>query len=295
MSRLERIVSAWGGILLHGGHRALVRAPGHGAGDRSVSLLETEDDRLIVHCFSPQEDWRGIRDALARDGLLEQQSFADAPCQRSTTFLVQPLPECKLTRAKKVWGETRPLRASAAETYLRRRAIRRTDWNDDALRCHRAATALDDRGKRPAMIAAIRGANGELQGIQVTLLTRYGERKAHVATPRRIIGHASGGAVQIDPPSDILVVSEGVETALAASEALGLPAWAALSAVLLAQFEPPPMVERLVIAADDDDAGRSAAARLCTRLRSRVRVEIVLPGDGFKDWNDRAVALRHGA
>ena len=72
MSRLKRIVDAMGGQLMDGGRRALVRGPGHGPGDRSVSLLETEDGRVLIHCFSPRDDWRAVRDELADLGLLDE-------------------------------------------------------------------------------------------------------------------------------------------------------------------------------------------------------------------------------
>ena len=72
MSRLKRIVDAMGGQILDGGRRALIRGPGHGATDRSVALLETEDGRVLIHCFSPRDDWRAVRDALADLGLLDE-------------------------------------------------------------------------------------------------------------------------------------------------------------------------------------------------------------------------------
>jgi len=72
MSRLRRIVDAMGGVLLDGGRRALVRGPGHGPADRSVSLLETEDGRVLIHCFSPRDDWRAVRDEFADLGLLDE-------------------------------------------------------------------------------------------------------------------------------------------------------------------------------------------------------------------------------
>ncbi|TPW07349.1 MAG: virulence-associated protein E [Alphaproteobacteria bacterium] len=283
------------------GRKALVRAPGHGANDRSVSLIETDDGRLLVHCFSPREDWRAIREALAADGLLDARAGAalGAPARAAPPAMpptvqpaVQPAVESRIARARRFWTEARALPGSAAECYLLRRAIRPPAWNDDVLRCHPAATSLDDRRRRPALIAAIRDSDGELQGVQVTLLTRYGERKAHVTTPRRTIGRGRGGAVQLDPPGDTLIVAEGVETAMSAAEALGHPAWAALTATLLATFDPPAVVRRLIIAADDDEAGRQAAQTLAMRAQTTLSVEIALPGEAFPDWNDRAIAHR---
>lgn len=72
MSRLRSIVARFGGSVLDGGARALIPGPGHSKSDRSVSLLETEDGRILIHCFSPRNDWREVRDMLAAEGLLDE-------------------------------------------------------------------------------------------------------------------------------------------------------------------------------------------------------------------------------
>jgi phage/plasmid primase-like uncharacterized protein len=99
-----------------------------------------------------------------------------------------------------------------------------------------------------------------------------------------------GAYVRIDAPGDTLVVAEGLETALSARGALGAGAWAFLSAENLAQFEPPPVVDRLIIAADRDNAGRNAAERLRLRVKGVIACEIALPPNDYPDWNDWARA-----
>ena len=138
------------------------------------------------------------------------------------------------------------------------RAIAAPRSNVEALRFGPHMTSLDDRERRPALMAALHGA--ELQGVQATLLSSCGSAKAAVATPRRVIGRLMGGAVRLFDCADALIIAEGLETACSASAALGLPAWAALTADNLARFNPPRGVKRLVIASDNDPAGRAAAA-----------------------------------
>jgi hypothetical protein len=170
-----------------------------------------------------------------------------------------------------------------ATAYLRRRAIPEALWDTPALRFHPNMTSLDDRARRPALVAAITDGSGALQGVQVTLLTAHGTAKAPVVTPRRVIGKLMGGAVRLHPVGRELAVGEGIETMLSASAALGLPAAAALTAGNLAMLVPLEGVERLVVAVDSDEAGFAAADQLQSRLH--IPVEVTPPPDGAEDWN----------
>ncbi len=287
MSRLERIVAACGGILLDGGTRALICGPEHSRKDRSVSLRETEDGRLLIHCFSPRDDWRSVRAALAAKGLLDLETPAAGPNRIIARKIAsQPMAEERIRRARRIWEESHAIGFTAATIYLRNRAIPPDLWGSPALRFHPRMTSLDDRRRRPALIAAIKDANGEVQGVQVTLLSAHGAAKAAVPTPRRVIGKLMGGVVRLAEPKSELVVGEGVETMLSATQALGLPGWAALTADNLSQFCPPKSVKKLVIAIDNDAAGYAACERLKRRLT--IAVEIAPPPHGADDWNAAA-------
>jgi phage/plasmid primase-like uncharacterized protein len=296
MSQLERIVAACGGRLFDKGRRAHIPGPGHRSRDRSVSLLQTEDGRILIHCFSPRDHWRDVRRALAAQGLVDE-----APDRRRASsgrappsVAAQPAVEDRVVRAARLWAESRPIAGSTAASYLRGRALSMRDGDGDGLRFHPRMTSLDDRKRRPALIAAVRSAFGALQGVQVTLLSSHGAAKAAVATPRRVIGKLIGGAVRLSEPGAALIVAEGVETALSASRALRAPTWAALSAGNLARFTPPACVRRLIVAADADKAGLMAAAALKARLSPFLAVEIVPPPDGRDDWNSWAVRRHRG-
>ncbi|WP_135213115.1 DUF7146 domain-containing protein [Vitreimonas flagellata] len=292
MSRLKRIVDAMGGQLMDGGRRALIRGPGHGAADRSVSLLETEDGRVLIHCFSPRDDWRAVRAELADLGLLEEdRDQHEDSSEQIVRVHSEPRDEERMARVTRLWAESQPIAGTVAERYLRARAIEGELPGPDVLRFHPRMTSLDDRLRRPALMSALVDADGALQGVQVTLLTAHGAGKAPVATPRRTIGRLMGHYVRIDAPGHTLVIAEGLETALSARRALAAGAWAFLSAENLAQFEPPPVIDRLIIAADRDAAGKAVAARVLQRVAGAIACEIALAPDGFGDWNDWARAL----
>jgi len=289
MSRLERIVAACGGILLDGGARALIPGPDHSHKDRSVSLAETEEGRILIHCFSPKDDWRDVRRALAELGLLDDEPRASREARLSAPKIAaQPADEERIARAQRVWDESRPLSFTAAEAYLRRRAIPQSLWASPALRFHARMTSLDDRLRRPALVAAISDPEGALQGVQVTLLSAHGIAKAAVPTPRRVIGKLMGGVVRLHDAVDELAIGEGVETMLSASDKLALPAWAALTADNLSRFAIPGSVHRLVVAVDNDTAGVAAANLLLERAPSDVRVEAACVPTVFNDFNDWA-------
>lgn len=296
MSRLERIVAACGGILLDGGTRALIPGPNHSHKDRSVSLCLTEEGRILIHCFSPKDDWREVRRALADRGLLDDEPRADDESTRRapSRIVAQPLDEERVARAGRLWEESTPLKHSVADAYLRRRVVPAGLWESIALRFHPRMTSLDDRARRPALVSAISDAQGALQGVQVTLLSTHGTAKAAVATPRRVIGKLMGGTVRLAEAQDELAIGEGVETMLTASDVFGVPAWAALSAGNLARLIISHPLRRLIIAADNDEAGMRAAQSLRARMTGSTLVEIEAAPAGFNDWNDwaRAQTLR---
>ncbi|HEX8902427.1 DUF7146 domain-containing protein [Vitreimonas sp.] len=291
MSRLERIVAACGGILLDGGARALIPGPNHSHKDRSVSLRLTEEGRILIHCFSPKDDWREVRRALTELGLLDEAPGGEAGARWSRPKIAaQPASEERVARARRIWDESRSLGHTIAAAYLRRRAVPDGLWDSPALRFHPHMTSLDDRIRRPAFIAGITSAEGALQGVQATLLTAHGTAKAAIPTPRRVIGKLMGGVIRLGEVQDELVVGEGVETMLSASEVFDVPAWAALSADNLSRMIITAPLRRLIIAADNDDAGLRAAETLRTRMAPTIAVEIEPAPSPFNDWNAWACA-----
>ena len=216
MSQLEAIVAEFGGTLLDGGRRALIPGPRHSRRDRSVSLTECEDGRILIYCFSPRDNWREVRDMLASRKLLHELA-ASGVSEPIHDAKAEAAAATKQKRALSFWNEARPIAWTAAELYLQGRSIH-GGMTEDALRFHPRMTSIDDFNRRPALLAALLDAEGDLQGIQAILLAPRGAGKARVATPKRVIGKLMGGAVRLCPAGETLIIAEGIETALSASE-----------------------------------------------------------------------------
>ena len=75
--------------------------------------------------------------------------------------------------------------------------------------------------------------------------------------------------MRLAPAGDVLMVGEGIETCLAAMQATGHPAWAALSTSGLRALDLPDDVRDVIVLADGDDAGRGSGTRVRAALEAR--------------------------
>jgi hypothetical protein len=137
------------------------------------------------------------------------------------------------------------------------------------------------------MVAQVtHGADGKPIGIHRTFLARNGDGKAPVDPVKLMLGPCRGGAVQLVQRLDILMIGEGIETCLAAQQATGHPAWAALSTSGLRSLDLPREVRDVIVLADGDEAGEAAARDSALRWkRQGRRVRIARPPQGM-DFND---------
>ena len=142
-------------------------------------------------------------------------------------------------------------------------------------------------GRWPAMVALVtRGSDGTPLAIHRTFLAREGGGKAPVDPQKMMLGPCRGGAVRLADPGDVLMVGEGIETCLAAMQATGHPAWAALSTSGLRTLDLPEDVRDVIVLADGDDRGEAAARDCAWRWkREGRRVRIARPPQGM-DFND---------
>src|SRR5262249_39396683 len=129
----------------------------------------------------------------------------------------------------------------------------------------------------------------EVCAVHRTYLTLDGRTKAPVSNPKMTLGPIGGGAVRLAPAGPVLGVAEGIETALSAMEATGIPVWAALSAAGIEALglPDPPLAAEMVIFADHDPRGRRAAETAAARWHAQGRkVRICLPPEPGSDFND---------
>lgn len=291
---LADIVRTFGGDLHAGGRRASIPGPGHGPGDRSVSLRVLEGGRVLVHCFAG-DDWRTVRRMLAARGLVNADGRL---CGAGTAGdgTAAPAPGARRRAALALWSEARPVEGTLSARHLRLRAVTRP--LGDSLRHHPAAPSAvyEGRGlRRPALLALVADPAGAPCGVEVTYLAADGA-KAAMRTPRKLVGIAPAGcAVRLDPGGEEMLVAEGVATTLSASSRFGLPGWALLSAGRLEVWSPPAGVRRILIAADGGVVGMAAANRLAARVRAlNLEVRVEAPPPGFGDWNEAAAAEEEG-
>ncbi len=84
----------------------------------------------------------------------------------------------------------------------------------------------------------------------------------------------------------MLMVGEGIETCLAAMQATGNAAWAALSTSGLRSLDLPRDIRDVIVLADGDEPGEAAAKECAQRwTREGRRVRIARPPQGM-DFND---------
>ncbi len=236
-----------------------------------------------------------------REALTEARRFLAQPHSSASSH---PDTYDHTEAARNLWNRCQPIESTHAELYLKARGIRRCRF--PALRFHHALPYRSDSGawrRYPALVAAVAGDDGEVQGIHRTWLDSRRPAKANVGAPRKSLGRIHGFAVRFGEPAaaSTLLVGEGIETVLSLVTVLPdgalqtvVPsptfAAAALSAGGLGTFVPPLVTARLIVAQDRDEEGERAARRLqqrCTLLG--ITSTVLLPAGN--DFNQDLVEL----
>ncbi|WP_447941515.1 DUF7146 domain-containing protein [Brevundimonas mediterranea] len=167
---LHAIVTALGGDLYQGGHRANVPAPGHSGHDRSVSLLLT-DGRLVIHGFGAT-DWRAMRDDLRRRGFIDDGGRLTGGGHAGSTW---PRPDrlARLQAAAHLWESAVPIGVtSAAARHIRSRSVTGGIASSNLRHHSRAPASVYRPGSahRPALIARISDGADRLTGVELKVI-----------------------------------------------------------------------------------------------------------------------------
>jgi putative DNA primase/helicase len=178
--------------------------------------------------------------------------------------------------ALSVWKASAPATGTVVEVYLQSRGI--TLPPPPAIRFS-PSLRHPEGGRWPAMVSIVRnGESGDTTGVLRTYLAHNGTGKAPVQPQKMMLGLCAGGAVRLAEPGDLLMVGEGIETCLAAMQATGYLAWAALSTSGMRSLVLPETVR--------EDPGEAAARHAAQRwTREGRRVRIARPPRGL-DFND---------
>jgi hypothetical protein len=254
----------------------------------TLSICDGEDGQLLAYCFGGC-GYDEVLSALVEYGLFDDDD--DALC-RDLSRSVRPGTADDIARSRSacwIYHHLAPAAGTLAATYLRSRHI--AIAAPSVLRFGNCPHRLG--GMFPAMAAPVVDVNGAQTGVHMTYLRADGTGKADFPNrdfQRECRGVVRGGSIRLIPhdPNRELIIAEGIETALSASEIFGLPAWSAVSAGGLKTLELPPAVRRIVIAADRDVSGtgqRNALAAYHRWSAEGRSVRIVIP-TSLGDFND---------
>ena len=293
----ETIAKALGGRKAGGGWTA--RCPAHNDRTPSLSIRDAEDNKVLVRCHAGCDQERVIA-ALRWRGLWAENSPRSLSRIAHGTS-VKRKPDGGDARhseaALAIWQSAQPAQGTPVETYLASRGIDLPP--PDALRFH-GGLKHPSGDIWPMMVALVtNGADGMPVAIHRTYLARDGSGKAPIDPQKMMLGPCRGGAVRLAGPGDVLMIGEGVETCLAAMQASGHPAWAALSTSGLRSLDLPTNVRDVIVLADGDEAGDAAVHDCGSRWkRQGRRVRVARPPQGM-DFNDmllgRALHIDVGA
>lgn len=146
-----------------------------------------------------------------------------------------------------------------------------------------------DGVKRPALLAIVRGADGEAVNIHRTFLGPNG--KADMSNPRAMMPGAipEGSAVRLMTAGTVLGIAEGIETAFAAAKRFSVPVWSAINSTMLGKWRPPEGVETVMVFGDNDTkfGGQAVAYGLAHRLAVKgYKTDVYIPEIEGADWAD---------
>lgn len=261
--------------------------------DQTALTLSDRHRRLMLHC---KKFGCNFTDMLRAAGVAGKRRQQDLPTRSPDRA---PREVTTSRHAEKLWQESGPIGGTPAEVYLRRtRMIEGT--LPATLRYNPRTWHGPSRQNLPALITRID--DGTTFAVSRTYLRLDGSGKADLpeAEQKMMLGAAAGGHVTLQTGPGVLVIAEGVETALSLPGLLDIGSatlWAALTAANLRALSLPAAPSHLVVATDGDAPGRAAGATLVTRaVRLGWSVEVSPAPEGC-DWNNvlsEQAGARHG-
>ncbi|MCP4185493.1 MAG: virulence-associated protein E, partial [Hyphomicrobiales bacterium] len=235
----ETIAKALGGRKIGTGWLAC--CPAHDDVNPSLSITTGKDGKVLLHCHVGCKQSRVI-DMLRSRGLWKSPDRRSGwrPLNKrhqSTDFAIAENNENRTKSALRIWEATVLADGTLAEIYTKSRGLR--FQLPKTLRFH--PHLKHPSGSRwPALVALISSGLDNIPiAIHRTFLTPDGLGKAPVVPQKMMLGPCRGGAVRLGSHGDLLMVGEGLETCLAAMQATGNPAWAALSTAGLRALDLP--------------------------------------------------------
>jgi Toprim domain-containing protein len=304
MMDLRTLRAALGGEISAG--QLLCPGPGHSPRDRSMSVrLAPNDDGFIVYSHSG-DDWATCKDYVRerlgwpawepgddRDRRVApsqlkafDRAAIDAESERRERTNED---QERIKRARALWNEAADPRGTAAEHYLRSRAlVLADDVANTVLRYHPRCPWRDENTGSTVFIPALLAAFTSIDDGVVTAVhrIRVDQPERWPKTERRMLGLVHRAAVKLDPINGTLAIGEGLETCMAARMLGHAPAWALGSVGMIARFPLINSVAQLKILGETGKASADAI-QMCGQRWHRAgrRVQIITPDPGCDDLN----------
>lgn len=260
--------------------------PAHDDRTPSLSIHQAKDGKVLLRCHAGC-DSRDVIASLRERGLWPDKSprrflrpppriIADRPRDQDDAKRIEV--------ALAIWRSAIPAYGTLVETYLAARGINLL--LPHRLRFHPGLKHTSGN-IWPAMVALVtQGADDTPLAIHRTFIAREGAGKAPVDPSKMMLGPCRGGVVRLGPYGDVLMIGEGIETCLAAMQASGHAAWAALSTSGLRALDLPDEVRDVIVLADGDDAGEAAAHECALRWKRQGRRVRIARSPRGQDFND---------
>ncbi len=241
--------------------------------------------RLLTAAREARMDRREA-DSTIRSGLDAGQEDPRSPSK--PLVVVPAIAQKHSDYAAKIYAEAEPIEGTLAETYLTEiRGL--TGPFPKNLRFHPSLHHSGACKLFPAMVAPIVQPDtaGRPHSIHITYLDPDTARKAGVDPNKRILGQTEGGGIWMGKYTAQLLVSEGIEKALAVQAATGICAVAGVSSTMLPNLVIPTGVQQIIITADGDLAGEKAVRKATIKWgKQGIKVFTSYPPVSGKDWDE---------
>ena len=284
----EEIIRALGGDPATG--KCL--CPAHNDQHKPNLHVSDKNGKPLWHCFTgcSQEQ---VRQALIARGIWpgKRQRSSDTTVKTESPTSDKLDDNARLRRASTLLRAAYDNDPEVLSTYFAGRGI------DNIPISAMALTAKDCRRLEhlglpayPAMVCTVIR-DGKLVGAHVTMLSKDGSKKLSGEKSKRLFGPVKGGYIPISEldPDRPLIITEGIETALSASQiASGLPVIAAGNAPQMKSLIVPKASEYIICADNDKNkTGQNAAKVLAKQLANAGHlVRVAVPEHVSEDWND---------
>ena len=304
---LQSIARALGGEV--SGRRVLAPGPGHSPKDRSLAISISNDapDGFVLHSFA-NDHWKDCRDYVRQklnlpdwepgddshgqrripQQLIEKWDFAIADATAEDMRLTED-DLVRIERARNIWNEARDPRGTAAENYLRARALDLPAYlAGDVLRFHPHTPWRNENTGQTDRIPCLIAAFHSLDNDEITAIhrIRLDQPEHWPKTQRMMLGVVRRSAVKLGPAGPAMSIGEGVETCMAAMQ-LGVgTAWALGSAGNISFFPTIDGIAELTILGEPGEASARAVKICGRRWRRASRRVFVSRSSVGSDHND---------